>query len=54
MAADLVKDAGVDGLTMAALAQAADYATAPLSTYFASRSALLAAFSNEHCRFCRI
>ncbi len=47
LAADIVEDAGVDGLTMAALAQAADYATASLYTYFASRSALLAALQQR-------
>ncbi|CAB5062372.1 MAG: TetR family transcriptional regulator [Actinobacteria bacterium] len=47
LAADIVEDAGVDGLTMAALAQAADYATASLYTYFDSRSALLAALQQR-------
>lgn len=47
MAADLVDDRGIDGLTMAALAEAADYATASLYTYFPSRSALLAALQER-------
>ena len=47
LAADLVDDLGVDGLTMAALADAADYATASLYTYFPSRSALLAALQQR-------
>jgi AcrR family transcriptional regulator len=42
LAADLVDAHGVEGVTMAALAEAADYATASLYTYFPSRSALLA------------
>jgi AcrR family transcriptional regulator len=40
---DIVEAHGVEGLTMAALAEAADYAPASLYTYFASRSALVAA-----------
>lgn len=47
LAADLVERDGVDGLTMAALADAADYATASLYTYFPSRSALLAALQRR-------
>ena len=47
LAAEIVDQAGVDGLTMAALAQAADYATASLYTYFNSRSALLAALQQR-------
>lgn len=47
VAADLVDAHGVDGLTMAALAEAADYATASLYTYFPSRSALLAALQER-------
>ena len=43
LAADLVDAHGVAGLTMAALAEAADYAPASLYTYFPSRSALVAA-----------
>ncbi len=43
LAAEIVEDAGVTGLTMAALAEAADYAPASLYTYFPSRSALVAA-----------
>lgn len=43
LAADLVEQAGVAGVTMAALAEAADYAPASLYTYFSSRSALVAA-----------
>jgi AcrR family transcriptional regulator len=42
LAADLVDRDGVEGVTMAALAEAADYAPASLYTYFPSRSALLA------------
>jgi AcrR family transcriptional regulator len=42
LAADLVDAHGVAGVTMAALAEAADYAPASLYTYFPSRSALLA------------
>lgn len=47
LAADLVEQHGVDGVTMAALAEAADYATASLYTYFPSRSALLAALQER-------
>jgi len=47
LALDLVDEVGVDGLTMAALAEAGDYATASLYTYFASRSALLAALQER-------
>lgn len=47
LAADVVDAQGVDGLTMAALAEAADYATASLYTYFPSRSALLAALQQR-------
>lgn len=47
LAADLVEAHGIDGLTMAALAEAADYATASLYTYFPSRSALLAALQQR-------
>ncbi len=47
LAADLVEDLGPDGLTMAALAEAADYAPASLYTYFPSRSALLAALQQQ-------
>lgn len=43
LAADVVERDGVAGLTMAALAEAADYAPASLYTYFPSRSSLLAA-----------
>lgn len=43
LAAEIVEEHGVSGLTMAALAEAADYAPASLYTYFPSRSALLAA-----------
>ena len=46
-AAELVDDLGPDGLTMAALAEAADYAPASLYTYFPSRSALLAALQQQ-------
>ncbi|MCC5951770.1 MAG: TetR/AcrR family transcriptional regulator [Acidimicrobiia bacterium] len=47
LAAELVATSGVDGLTMAALAEAADYAPASLYTYFSSRSALLAALQQR-------
>lgn len=47
LAADLVERDGVDGLTMAALGEASDYATASLYTYFPSRSALLAALQRR-------
>lgn len=47
LAADLVEQHGVDHLTMAALAEAADYAPASLYTYFPSRSALLAALQRR-------
>lgn len=47
LAADLVDEHGVDGLTMAALAEAADYAPASLYTYFSSRSALVAALQQR-------
>lgn len=47
LAADIVERHGPDGLTMAALAEAADYAPASLYTYFPSRSALLSALQQE-------
>lgn len=47
LAADLVEQHGVDGVTMAALADAADYAPASLYTYFRSRSALMAALQQR-------
>jgi AcrR family transcriptional regulator len=47
LAAELVELHGVDGVTMAALAEAADYAPASLYTYFSSRSALLAALQTR-------
>lgn len=47
LALDLVDAHGVDGLTMAALADAADYAPASLYTYFPSRSALVAAVQDR-------
>ncbi len=50
LAADLVEELGPDGLTMAALAEAADHATSSLYTYFPSRSALLAALQQEALR----
>lgn len=50
LAADLVASDGVGGVTMAALAEAADYATASLYTYFPSRSALLAALQQRALR----
>ena len=50
LAAELVEQVGVDGVTMAALAEAADYAPASLYTYFDSRSALLAALQQRALR----
>ncbi|HEX2577401.1 MAG TPA: TetR family transcriptional regulator [Aquihabitans sp.] len=50
LAADLVEQAGVTGVTMAALAEAADYAPASLYTYFPSRSALVAAVQERALR----
>ncbi|UDY35363.1 TetR/AcrR family transcriptional regulator [Dermatobacter hominis] len=47
LAAALVTEHGIEGLTMAALAEASDYATASLYTYFPSRSALLAALQTR-------
>lgn len=47
LALELSDQLGVEGVTMAALAEAADYATASLYTYFASRSALLAALQQR-------
>jgi AcrR family transcriptional regulator len=47
IAAELVERDGVAGVTMAALAEAADYAPASLYTYFPSRSALLAALQQR-------
>jgi len=47
LAAEIVDAHGVDGLTMAALAEAADYAPASLYTYFSSRSALMAALQER-------
>lgn len=47
LAADLVERDGLDGVTMAALAESADYAPASLYTYFSSRSALLAALQQR-------
>jgi AcrR family transcriptional regulator len=47
LADDLVERHGVAGVTMAALAEAADYAPASLYTYFPSRSALLAALQQR-------
>lgn len=43
----LIDERGLDGLTMTALADAADYAPASLYTYFPSRSALLAALQQR-------
>lgn len=42
-AANIVREHGLDALTMTALGETADYATASLYTYFPSRSALVAA-----------
>ncbi|MCU1499925.1 MAG: Transcriptional regulator, TetR family [Acidimicrobiales bacterium] len=50
LAGDLVDRDGVGGVTMAALAEAADYATASLYTYFPSRSALMAAVQERALR----
>ena len=50
LAAELVERDGVTGLTMAALADAADYAPASLYTYFSSRSALVAALQARALR----
>jgi AcrR family transcriptional regulator len=47
LADDLVERLGVEGVTMAALAEAADYAPASLYTYFPSRSALVAALQER-------
>lgn len=47
LAADIVERHGIDGLTMAALAEAADYAPASLYTYFPSRSALVSALQRQ-------
>jgi len=47
LADELVERHGVAGVTMAALAEAADYAPASLYTYFPSRSALLAALQER-------
>ena len=47
LAAELVAAGGVEAVTMAALAEAADYATASLYTYFASRSELMAALQHR-------
>jgi len=47
LALELSDRLGVEGVTMAALAEAADYATASLYTYFESRSALLAALQQR-------
>ncbi len=46
-AGEIVAVAGVSGLTMAALAERADYAPASLYTYFASRSALISALQQR-------
>ena len=46
-AAALIDSQGIEGLTMTALADAADYAPASLYTYFESRSALLAALQQR-------
>ena len=47
LAAGIVAEDGIEGLTMAALGEASDYATASLYTYFPSRSALLAALQTR-------
>lgn len=50
LADDLVAELGVDGLTMTALAERADYAPASLYTYFSSRSELLATLQERALR----
>jgi len=50
LADDLVAEYGVDGLTMTALAERADYAPASLYTYFSSRSELLATLQERALR----
>jgi AcrR family transcriptional regulator len=47
LAGQLVEREGVAGVTMAALAEVADYAPASLYTYFPSRSALLASLQQR-------
>lgn len=47
LALELSERLGVEGVTMAALAEAADYAPASLYTYFPSRSALVAAMQQQ-------
>lgn len=47
LALELSERLGVEGVTMAALAEAADYAPASLYTYFPSRSALIAALQQR-------
>lgn len=47
LAGGIVDGDGLDALTMTSLAAAADYAPASLYTYFASRSALLAALQEQ-------
>lgn len=47
LALELSERLGVEGVTMAALAEAADYAPASLYTYFPSRSALVAAMQQR-------
>ena len=46
-AGEIVAVAGVSGLTMAALAERADYAPASLYTSFASRSSLISALQQR-------
>ncbi len=50
LADDLVAEYGVDGLTMTALAERADYAPASLYTYFSSRSERLATLQERALR----
>lgn len=47
VAGDLAESGGVDAVTIAAVAEAADYAPASLYTYFPSRSALMAALQKR-------
>jgi AcrR family transcriptional regulator len=47
VAADIVEADGIDACTIAAVAEAADYAPASLYTYFPSRSALIAAVQRD-------
>ncbi len=50
LAAELVEESGVSGVTISALADRADYAPASLYTYFPSHSALVAALQSRALR----